>query len=134
MTVTDTPYSPAQVDAAITQVRRLVLRECALWAADTQAIARRNAPWTDRGGADSVTGRDARESLEAEAGVVGERVLIVLRSTRESTRQWKGGPHAPVGAFLELSTRRMRKFPVLWPTLEHEAPMLKARLTKVLNP
>lgn len=132
-TATNT-YSPERVDAAIRTLQQRIKKTCVTWGDEVQAAARQNAPWSDRGSEDSVTGKTARESLEAQVGVERGRVLIVLRSTRESSHSWKGGPHAPVGAFLELGTRRMRKFSVIWPTLERTTPILHTRLRTVMNP
>ncbi len=123
-------YSPARWAYVIAEMTATTLQVSALWAADVELAMRSNAPWTDRGGKDSVTGLTARQSLEAQVamGPGGAFVQIVARSTRASTRPWRGGPNAPVGAFLELGTRRMARREVIWPTLTSMAPALKAGL------
>lgn len=128
-------YDPAAIDKAVERIRGDLLKQADAWAAARQVTARQNAPWTDRGGKDSVTGLSARESLEGEAGALPNGdIQIILRSTRASKRPWKGGSQAPVGAFLELKTRKMRrKYDVIWPTLTDGLPDLKDRIEVVMR-
>lgn len=130
-------YSPADWDRAIHELTENLLAASHTWDRRLEDMARSDAPWTDRGGRDSLTGRTARDSLEAETALSGDGtyIQIVLRSTRESTRPWKGGPNAPVGAFLELGTRRMsRKYEVIRPTLERDVDTYRTAIEQVMNP
>lgn len=136
MAAPGTPYGPEAWTEALAAVTKTLLATSADWSGYVQDEMRSGARWTDRGGQDSVTGKSARESLEAEAGLSddGTEIIIVGRSTRESTHQWRGGPHAPVGAFLELGTRFMHeRYAIIQPTLEQNTARLQQMLTNALH-
>lgn len=123
------------IAAAIRRVEEGTLTTCGEWAADMQARMRSEAPWHDRGGLDSLNGKSARESLEAEAGRVGDEVVIVLRGDRQTQRIWKkAGIHAPVSAFLELGTRFMAKREVIRPVQLTGSTALRTALQTMLAP
>lgn len=126
--------TPESIADAIRQVEEGCLSTSGEWASDMQARMRSEAPWHDRNGP-SMTGKNARESLEAEAGRVGDEVVIVLRSDRRSTRIWKkAGIPAPVAAFLELGTRFMAKREVIRPVQLTGSSDLRDRLQRMLAP
>ena len=118
-------YDPANVDAAVAQIRQRVAHIADGWGKQAQARMRAQAPWTDRNGP-SRTGLNARQSLKAQTAIAKNGdVLVVLSSDRQTLtpwRQWSNG--APVGAFLELSTRYMAARPIIWPTAKAMAPDL----------
>jgi hypothetical protein len=127
-------FSMGQLTSAVAQWEAGIVQEASDWGREGEAQMRADAPWTDRGGIDSVTGKTARESLEVEAGQMGNGdIQVVFRSTRESTHLWRG-MLAPVGAFLELGTIYMGKRAVIFPTLEARAGELQSRLEAVLRP
>jgi hypothetical protein len=120
----DMPYTPEALIAAVALIRKTCLQESVSWARDVQSAMRSGAPWTDRNGP-SMTGLNARQSLEAEAGTVDNGdIMIVARSTRQTLKPWRGWDGAPVGAFLELSTRFMSQRPIIKVTVERMAPQL----------
>ena len=120
-----TTYDPANVDAAVAQIRARVAQIADTWGKQAQARMRAQAPWQDRNGP-SRTGLNARQSLKAQTAIAKNGdVLVVLSSDRQTLtpwRQWSSG--APVGAFLELSTRYMAARPIIWPTAKAMAPDL----------
>lgn len=127
-------YSHENLDAAVRRLKEGVLLTGIEFAVFLQAELRADAPWQDRNGP-SMTGKNARESLEAEAGLMdgGEIVQIVARSDRQTLTPWKEWAGAPVGAFLELGTRYMRKREVIKPTVQRTAPELHARLALMMK-
>jgi hypothetical protein len=118
-------YDPANVDAAKAQIRARVATAANAWGKQAQARMRAQAPWQDRNGP-SRTGLNARQSLKAQTAIAKNGdVLVILSSDRQtltSWRTWASG--APVGAFLELSTRYMAARPIIWPTAKAMAPDL----------
>lgn len=121
-------WTPGALDAAVDEIITGCVKTGQIWAADVRERMRSEAPWHDRGGKDSATGLSARQSLDTEVSVVwGEEVRIVARSTRETR---KG---APVGAFLELGTRYMHRYDVIWPVLVTSADDLKGQLEAMLR-
>lgn len=125
-------YDAARVDQAVAHLRRVVADTARAWTDDVQRELRSAAPWSDRNGP-SETGKNARDSLEAEVAVLPSGDLtIIARSTRARPEAWKDYAHAPVGAFLELGTRYMAKREVIWPTVQAMAPDLQSRLEEAL--
>ncbi|HZC05484.1 MAG TPA: hypothetical protein VE338_07565 [Ktedonobacterales bacterium] len=118
-------YDPAKMDAAVAQMRTRVARVAQAWGKDAQERMRAQAPWTDRNGP-SRTGLNARQSLKAQTAIAPNGdVLVVLSSDRQTLTPWRSwSSGAPVGAFLELSTRFMAARPILWPTAKAMAPDL----------
>lgn len=116
-------YDPANVDAAMAQIRARVATVADTWAKQAQARMRAQAPWTDRNGP-SRTGLNARQSLKAQTAIAKNGdVLVVLSSDRQTLTPWRTwASGAPVGAFLELSTRYMAARPIIWPTTKAMAP------------
>ncbi len=110
-------YTPANLDIALQVIRQEVGRTSQAWAQRVQDTMRANAP-SNYGNGPSVTGKNARQSLETEVGT-GENgdIVIVARSTRASPRAWRSFQYAPIGMFLERGTRYMAKRAVIWPTL-----------------
>lgn len=131
----NTPYDPALVDAAIQRRKRAIGHEASDWAQDVKERMVAEAPWTDRGGKDSPTGLTARESLATQVATGSDGALhIIASSDRRTTRAWRGWSQAPVAAFLELGTRKMRqKYEIVWPTLVMRSPDLKHRLQAVMG-
>jgi hypothetical protein len=126
-------FTPERFWEAIAQMERGAALTATEWGRDVEQQMRADARWTDRNGP-SVTGLNARQSLKVEVEYLGgDQVYVVAKSDRESPRQWRGAP-APVGAFLELGTRFMDKYDVVWPTLTARAPDLKQRLESMLLP
>jgi hypothetical protein len=122
-------YDPANVDAAVAQIRARVAQTAQTWGKQAEARMRATALWHDRNGP-SLTGYNARQSLRAETAIAANGdVLVILSSDRQTLtpwRQWSNG--APVGAFLELSTRYMASRAVIWPTAQALAPQLTQQL------
>lgn len=118
-------YDAAKVEAAVAQVRAQVANTAKAWGASAQARMRAQAPWTDRNGP-SRTGFNARQSLRAQTAIASNGdVLVVLSSDRQSLTPWRSWSNgAPVGAFLELSTRFMAARPIIWPTAKAMTPDL----------
>lgn len=103
------------------------------WALSVQEQMRGDARWTDRNGP-SVTGLNARQSLKVQCELLpGDQIHIVGSTDRASPREWHGAP-AIVGAFLELGTRFMDKYDVIWPTLMARAPELTSLIGDALAP
>lgn len=126
----ESTYDPALIDVAIHRRWNASLDAASEFADATQAAMRADAPWRDRNG-DSKTGKNARDSLEAEAATQDDGILIIARSTRQTNRPWRQWDGAPVGAFLEEGTRKMLARPIIFRTLEALAPRLKAQLQPI---
>lgn len=127
------PYTPEALVAAVALIRKTCLSQSSFWAKDVQAAMRSGAPWTDRNGP-SMTGLNARQSLETEVGTMANGdILIVARSTRQTLKPWRGWDGAPVGAFLELSTRFMSQRPIIKVTVERMAPQLITSLNSAFG-
>ncbi len=125
-------YSPANVDAAIQKIRTSVLQVSSQWATEVKSSMQSGAPWTDRNGP-SMTGLNARQSLDAEAGTMDNGdIQIVARTDRMTLKPWGSWPGAPVGVFLELGTRYMARRAIIWPTLQQQAPQLQSQLQSLL--
>jgi hypothetical protein len=118
-------YDPAKVDAAAAQIRARVAQTAQAWGAQAQSRMQAQAPWSDRNGP-SRTGLNARQSLKAQTAIdKNGNVIVVLSSDRQTLTPWRTwASGAPVGAFLELSTRFMAARPILWPTAKAMAPDL----------
>lgn len=126
-------YDPSRMDAAIAQIRKRVANVAHAWGKQAEAQMRATASWNDRNGP-SRTGKNARESLHAETAIADNGdVLVILSSERQTLtpwRSWRDG--APVGAFLELSTRYMQARPVIWPVARAMSTPLMRRLKEAL--
>jgi hypothetical protein len=120
-------FSPAAMEAAINQIIAGAGEVAHMWAPNVQDRMRSEARWHDQGGKDSATGLTARESLDAQVDATPDEIRIVARSTRETR---KG---APVGAFLELGTRFMGRYDVIWPVLTTSTEELKSQLEAMLH-
>ncbi len=130
--MTDT-YSPEAIDKAVKQVRSSIAQVSAEWAADVKSAMQSGAPWNDQNGP-SMTGLNARQSLDAEAGIMGNGdIQIVARTDRMTLKPWASWPGAPVGVFLELGTRFMTRRAIIWPTLTAQAPALRDHLQSLFS-
>ncbi len=126
-------YDPARLDDAVRQIRAVVFDVAAEWAVAVQGRMRSNASWVDRNGP-SMTGKNARQSLEAEAGrALNGDVIVVARADRQTLRPWSSWPGAPVSVFLELGTRFMARRDVIRPTVHEMAPTLGMLLQMALR-
>jgi len=127
-------YTQANVDTAMALIRSRVAHIADAWGKQAQARMQAQAPWHDRNGP-SRTGLNARQSLKAQTVIARNGdVLVVLSSDRQSLTPWRSWSNgAPVGAFLELSTRFMAARPIIWPTAKAMAPDLIKQLRAELG-
>lgn len=126
-------YDPANLDAAVAQVRARVANTAKAWGESAQAQMRATAPWTDRNGP-SLTGYNARQSLRAQTAIATNGDVLVILSSDSQTqtpwRSWTTG--APLGAFLELGTRSMASRAVIWPVARAMSTPLMRQLREAL--
>lgn len=126
-------YSPSRIDAVVRQIRADIAGTSKTWAADVRSAMQSGAPWNDRNGP-SMTGMNARQSLDAEAGIMANGdIQIVARTDRMTLKPWGSWPGAPVGVFLELGTRFMIRRAIIWPTLTAQAPALRDHLQSIFS-
>ena len=123
-------YQHANLDRAVGTIKSRAQRTCYTWGRAVQARMRTTADWQDRNGP-SMTGYNARESLQVEVGLhENGDIQIVARSDRQTLTPWRGWQGAPVAAFLELGTRYMHRHPVIYTTVHAMAPTLRSMLVK----